>query len=144
MSNWFMQFFNAINRSLLQSSLHGILSRDTMLVEFAGKKSGKTFSTPVNYVRDDNTLVFTSRTARSWWKNLRGGAPVRVWVKGKPMTGHAQVFEDNVSVIAGLCVLVEHSPMFRRAFRLAVGQAPDANSLAPFAQNRVIVRIQLE
>jgi len=60
-----------------------LISRDTLLVEFIGAKSGKTFSTPVNYVRQGNPLFFTSRTDRTWWKNLRGGIPVRVWVQGR-------------------------------------------------------------
>jgi hypothetical protein len=143
MATGWMHVFDTVNTAILRSRWHGLISRDTMLVEFTGKKSGTTFSTPVNYVRQGNTLFFTSRTDRTWWKNLRGGVSVRVWVQGRGLTGHAYVDEEVVPVIASLRVIVEKSPMFRRAFKIT--QPSPANAeLAIAAQNRLVVRVELD
>ncbi len=50
-------------------------------------KADALISTPVNYVRDSardgDTLLITSKADRTWWKNLRGGAPVTLFMNGK-------------------------------------------------------------
>jgi len=49
-------WYNPIMMWVLRSPLHGMLSGSTMIITYTGRKSGQTFSTPVNYVRDGNVL----------------------------------------------------------------------------------------
>ena len=61
---------------LLRSPLHGLMNNSTMLITFAGRKSGKTYTTPLNYVRDDHTLQVVSpkdRTPAARRTNLTRG-----------------------------------------------------------------------
>jgi hypothetical protein len=44
------KLYNPIVSWLLRSPLQGLMSSSTMLITFAGRKSGKTYTTPVNYV----------------------------------------------------------------------------------------------
>jgi hypothetical protein len=89
-------FVNKVLGALLRSPLHGLLSKDILLVTFTGRKSGKTITTPVTYTQSgDALLVFTSSP---WWKNLRGGAPVRLQLRGREVAGVAQVSEDLATV----------------------------------------------
>jgi nitroimidazol reductase NimA-like FMN-containing flavoprotein (pyridoxamine 5'-phosphate oxidase superfamily) len=57
--------YNPFVIALLRSSLHRFMSG----------------STPVNYLRDGDTLLVVSSCEHIWWKNLRGGAPVAVRVR---------------------------------------------------------------
>jgi hypothetical protein len=43
-------------KRLLRSPLHGIVGRSFMLITFTGRKSGRAYTTPVQYVQDSNTL----------------------------------------------------------------------------------------
>lgn len=62
---------NKVMKLLLQSPFHGIVSRRIMLITFTGRMSGKSFTTPVTYVRDgDMVRVFSNQR---WWRNLAGG-----------------------------------------------------------------------
>ena len=76
------KLYNPIVSWLLRSPLQGLMSTSTMLITFSERKSGKTYTTPVNYVQDDHTLLVVSPKDRLWWRNLRGGAPVTVFVRG--------------------------------------------------------------
>ncbi len=69
MSNTFMLW-------LLSSPLHWIISGMTMVINFTGRKTGKSYRLPVDYRRVGDRLLTTSYKPRTWWRNLRGGAEV--------------------------------------------------------------------
>jgi deazaflavin-dependent oxidoreductase (nitroreductase family) len=78
---------------ILRSPLHGMVSKSVLLISFTGHKSGKTYTTPVDYSQDgDQVYIFTHA---NWWKNLRDGAPVTLRVRGRDYQGVAEpVAED--------------------------------------------------
>jgi hypothetical protein len=41
----------------LRSPLHGILSKNFLLINFTGRKSGRVFTTPVSYSQDDSAAL---------------------------------------------------------------------------------------
>ena len=54
-----------------------------MLITFTGRKSQRKFTTPVRYVAVDGVIrCFTSQN-NLWWRNLKGGAEVKLRVAGK-------------------------------------------------------------
>jgi F420H(2)-dependent quinone reductase len=130
--------------ALLRSPFHGLLSHNMLLIAFAGRRSGKTYTMPVSYARDGETIVIVSQADRSWWRNLHGGAPIRVRVQGKDATGYAESFETPKAVAAGLLVLLRQIPAFRKHVGIALtadGQPERPEDLARLVQGRVIVRI---
>jgi deazaflavin-dependent oxidoreductase (nitroreductase family) len=107
---------NHLVTSLLRNPvLSPLLSGHTLLVSVRGRKTGAIYTTPVNYVREGNTLLVLSRTDRTWWKNLRGGAPITVLLKGKEIQGTAEVIERNPDAVAW--VYGEWHPHPRNAVR---------------------------
>ena len=62
-----------------------------MLVSVAGRKTGRIYTTPVNYIRDGDALTVISRRYRTWWRNLRGGAPVTLRLRGRDLRGTGEV-----------------------------------------------------
>ncbi|MCB0144872.1 MAG: nitroreductase family deazaflavin-dependent oxidoreductase, partial [Caldilineaceae bacterium] len=74
---------NPMMKFILQSPLHRIASSQIMLITVTGRKSGKQYTTPVNFVEiddfeDEGLLSVVSHQHRTWWRNLRGGAPVTI------------------------------------------------------------------
>ena len=76
------RFVNPVVRAILRSRLHVLISRRVALLEYRGRRSGRRLTVPVNYRRDGDELRLVSSPGRVWWRNLRGGAPVRVLVRG--------------------------------------------------------------
>lgn len=70
MQNLLIKIGNPFMKTILRSPLHGLVSENVILITFTGRKSGKTYTTPVNYVRDGEALIILSHDDRTWWKNL--------------------------------------------------------------------------
>ncbi len=85
-----MKVANKIFIPLLRSPLHFLVSHGLMLITVTGRKTGKQYTTAVAYVRDGPRVVFFSGRDLLWIKNLAGGAPVRLRLRGKdlPATAH--------------------------------------------------------
>jgi len=135
---------NVFMKTILRSPLHGLVSENVMLITFTGRKSGKTYTAPVNYVRDGEGLIVLSHKDRTWWRNLRGRAPISVRLQGRELRGTGEVFEDPEAVAAGLLTLAQRSPSFQKYLNIELtseGQPRDPEALMWFAQTKVVVRI---
>ncbi len=66
-----------------------------MLVTFTGRKSGRTFTTPVRYVETEGVVRCFTSSENQWWRNLRGGADVVLRIKGKDLPYRAVAVENN-------------------------------------------------
>ena len=103
---WFMnKIANPFVHLILNSSLHGWLSGSIILITYQGRKSGKMYTVPVQYVQSDNILYIIPGAAgqKTWWRNLRGGAPVEVLMAGNNLRADAEVLsaEAHSAVIEG-------------------------------------------
>jgi hypothetical protein len=85
---------------LLRSPLHGVMSRDVMLLGVTGRRTGRRYTMPVSYLRDgDRVRAFTGREM-IWWRNLRDGAEVTVVIAGRARRGHAEAVAGDTDRIA--------------------------------------------
>jgi len=100
MSSTLYAIINPVVRTLLRSPFHGLMSRNTMLLEFSGRKSGKTYCTPVSYYQSENTVRCTTGKDNLWWRNLVEAGSVTVFLRGHRLTG-------KPTVILGGCEEVE-------------------------------------
>ena len=138
-------WFDPLINGILHSPLHGMLSSNTMLVQVTGRKTGKIFSTPVNYLRDGNCLWVISLRQRTWWHNLRDGAPMNVRLAGCLLPGLGEVMEDPQAVAESLQAYFQKTPRHARYFKIAL----DANNIPipldceKAAQEHVVVKISL-
>ena len=89
---------NTLATTILRSLWHGMRSDRLLLLTFTGRKSGKEFTTPMRYVQEGETVRIT--VVYPWWKNLLGGATVRVLLRGHMRTGTTEVLpEKNGEVV---------------------------------------------
>jgi len=139
------KLYNPIVISLLRSSLHGLMDNSTMLITFTGRKSGKTYTTPVNFVWDDHTLLVVSPRDRLWWRNLRGGETITVYVRGQSMKGIGRAFEGEEALKeGGLLTVLRKMPAYRRYWGVQLdenGEPGDIQDLLRVARTNTLVRI---
>ena len=110
------RFGNSCVRGILRSPVHGLLSRSVLLLTFRGRRSGRWFTTPVQYAARDGELVVVPGNAprKQWWRNLRGGASVRVRLRGRDLDADAELVEGAAADRA-LATYLERFPRARRA-----------------------------
>lgn len=137
---------NPLMKLLLRSPWHWVASNQILLITVTGRKSGKQYTTPVNYIREDDTLTVISHRHRTWWRNLRGGAPVIVYVRGKKLKATGQVFEEKTAVAERFYKYLQAFPQF--AEPLGVGldaeKQPIRADVETSAEGKVMVEIHLQ
>ncbi len=140
-----INIFNPLMIWLLRSPLHRIASKNTLLVPFFGRKSGKKYTTPVNYVLDGNVIFIISLRSRAWWKNLRRGTPVSVHMKGKVMETYGEVIEDSEKVTEQLMGYLQKVPQYAKYFKVDLNRNghPNPEDVAKAAQERVMILLRL-
>lgn len=91
--------FNALILRLRDSSPLGPwLRRSLTIVTYTGRRSGRTFSTPVGFRRDGDTVVIgvMMPDRKRWWRNFLGeGGPIMIELDGTDRTGHATAVQDD-------------------------------------------------
>ena len=129
-------WFNPIIASLLRSPFHTLISGNMMLITVRGRRSGRALTTPVNYVRHEEELLVVSFRGRTWWRNLRGGAPVELLLAGKQREVVASVAETDSEVVRGLAEVVGLSASYARPLAMGLDGAgrPKAHDLARAAE----------
>jgi hypothetical protein len=87
---------NGFNRGLdgLRTSrlLSPLLGRYLTAVSYTGRRTGRTFRTPVGYRRtgDVVTIHVMLANAKKWWRNFTGeGGPITLELPEGDRTGHA-------------------------------------------------------
>jgi deazaflavin-dependent oxidoreductase (nitroreductase family) len=143
--NYFMKIGNGTMKFLLRSPFHKLVSGNMMLVTVKGRKSGKAYTTPVNYIQDHQLVYVTSEKERTWWKNLRGGAEAVLRLRGQDLQATGEVVEDEPGVTAQLATYLAKAPQYARYFGIPL-DAEGKISLkdaAKAAKNRVCIIFQL-
>lgn len=135
------QVANPLMRRLLQSPLHFIVSKNTLLLCYKGRKSGRAYQTPVNYVADGDTLRVISFRERKWWRNLRGGVPATLFLRGQERAAWADAVEQETAVTTELQHLLPQAPHLAKY--LAIDETLPAEQIGRAAQTRIIVKLKL-
>jgi len=139
-------WFNPIMRALLRSPLHSLVSKNMMLMTYIGRKSGKSYTTPMNYLTIDQALYTISTRERVWWRNLRGGAEVSLRLQGKDVTARAESIEEMAEVARLLEQIFEADPRMAGYLKVRIGLdgTPNPEDIDRLAQEKVVVSMILK
>jgi len=91
--------FNQAVAALLRSPGVGPLLRSRLTtISYVGRRSGRTFTTPVEYRRAGEVVTIPVQfpDAKNWWRNfLDGEHPITVHLDGGDRTGRATARRDG-------------------------------------------------
>lgn len=114
--------FNAGVSVLLKNAWTGPwLGKGVTTVSYVGRRSGRTFSTPVAYRRDGDqvTILVDLPDGKNWWRNFTDdGGQVTLWLDGTDRIGHAVA---NRTGAAWAAVTVKLDPPTRPSTRSMQG-----------------------
>jgi deazaflavin-dependent oxidoreductase (nitroreductase family) len=149
---WFMNHIaNPFVRMILNSSLHGWMSAAVMLITYRGRKTGKEYTLPVQYVRDGQCIYIVPGMPerKTWWRSLRGGQPVRLRLAGKTLAARAETIDASSDPALAARVLEQYFRRFPPSARqhnvsMSSDGAFTPADLARTAQSMVLVRVDLD
>jgi hypothetical protein len=124
------------------------VSGSLLLIIYRGRKSGKDYTLPVQYARDGTTIYIVPGMPekKTWWRSMRGGAPVRLLLGGKALAGNAAVLEGGAAgAVPALAAYLKRFPAAATTGSLRPDAAGTFNpqDLSRLAQSMVVVEIKL-
>ena len=135
-------WYNPIIKLLLLSPLHGFASRDILLLEYIGRKSGKKYTVPLSYVKDEADYLMLSLRRRVWWRNMRSEMPVRMRVRGKWIEGVGQAVEERVTAAKDLGIYIQSQSYLAQHFDIRMEEGiPNPEDLFRETEKRLMVRV---
>lgn len=133
--NNFVAFF-------LRTPLHVFLG-NTMLLTVTGSRTGRKYSTPVDFYREGNILWVISNRNRTWWRNVRNSATVSLLLKGKMVNAFAEAEMDEKAVEKRLLRYLRHTPIAAKSLGIRMeNKIPNAADIARVAKDRLFIKIK--
>jgi hypothetical protein len=133
---------NPLVIALLRSPLHPITSRTNTLVTCRGRRTGRTLTVPLRYAEDETGLWLHAAKpeTKTWWRNLEGGAPVTVRLRGREVAAHARAIRgDGPLASEGVWAYYRRFP----ALAKSMGLSWEPSSVDRAAARTVMVRVDL-
>ena len=144
-----MSVGNTLTIGVLESPLHGMMSKGLLVLEYEGRRSGKRYEIPLQYIEDDETLYIWAgnATEKTWWRNFQKPTPVTVQLRGEEVAATASLVDDPGRRAELLRAYVDRYPYTTATGRPKfIGQRwhPTDDELVDLAQSTVMVAINPE
>jgi deazaflavin-dependent oxidoreductase (nitroreductase family) len=139
-----VRYFNPVTRLVLATPLHVVMSSRLLLLSFTGRKTGRSYTTPVSYVLEGSSLLVPGGGA--WWKNLGSGRPTRVRLRGVWTPVTPEVVTEPVALAEVMRRMLAANPAIGAftGIRLGSDGRPDADALERERRRGfVVVRLRL-
>lgn len=97
MLKWLNLSLNPLVKLILRSPLAFVLSGSVLLLTFIGRRSGRSFTTPVAYVRRGNRILVgvAAPETKKWWRNYKEPGEVMLRIGKRDLTGRAEAITDS-------------------------------------------------
>ena len=121
---------NSLIRTLLATPLLSrAVGRRLVTIYVVGRKSGRRYTIPVNYLRDGNDMIVG--TPFPWARNLRTGEPVEVRHLGRRRRADVVVYTDEAAVARYYDALCRDNGVFANLNKIALDSAgnPDPQDI---------------
>jgi deazaflavin-dependent oxidoreductase (nitroreductase family) len=149
---WFMnKIANPFVKLILRSPLHGWMSAALLLITYHGRKSGKEYTLPVQYVQDGEHVYIVPGFAEKkiWWRNLKGGADVQVTLKGQTKPGRGILLEreaDDAEILKAFGLYLRQFQPSAKMYnvRLEADGRFNADDLREAIKDILMIRVALK
>jgi deazaflavin-dependent oxidoreductase (nitroreductase family) len=150
-----MTFMNKIVNPMvgliLRSPLHGLMSGSLLIISCCGRKTGREYHLPVQYAQAGKILYIVPGMPerKTWWRNLKEAAPVKLTLRGQSLAGNAVVLKADTeadAIMEGFGVFLRRFPAMAKVnhIGLAADGSFNAEELREAAAKAVIIRVKLD
>jgi len=148
---WFMnKVINPLIHLILRSPLHKLMSNTLLVITYCGRKTGREYSLPVQYVQAGNTIYVVPGMPekKTWRRNLKEAAPVQLTVRGQAMAGMAVMLKpetDSEAILESFGMYLRQFPALIKGYHIGVEADGNFNvkDLQQAARQAVIIRVEV-
>ena len=139
------RWLNSLMRLMLRTpGLQQLVGRSTALLTFVGRRSGKTYTTPISYAQQGDRVILTCHTSRQWWRNLGSNPRVQLRLAGKDILGEAFVVDGDVALELFLAFIRKQRMVARASGISFESGTPNEKQAAAALEDTVVVSVRLD
>ena len=141
------KWFNGMMGALLRTpGVQSWIGNAIALLTVTGRRTGKSYTTPVTYYREGDTVIVITKKFRNWWRNLAERPEVEVRLKGRTFRGHARASIGDEAELPVFAKFLENRRLDAKAYGVTLTpegriHRDEARALLP---QIVLVRITLD
>lgn len=122
--------------------IQSVVGQGVALLTFEGRRTGKRYTIPVSYQREDDTVTIITKRPRNWWRNFETPSEVEIRLAGRQYTGKAHVDTDDSGNLRFMTDYLARRPIDAKAFGLS-RDALTEERIARVLPHLVIIRIAI-
>lgn len=136
-------FINSIMKEMLTTpGIQALVGQGVALLTFTGRKTGKTYTIPVSYHREDDTVTVVTKRARAWWRNFETTHEIKVRLAGRDYSGKAEAKTGEADALEFMTDYLEKRPIDAKAYGLARNEIT-REKVARILPHIVLIRIAI-
>jgi len=128
--------------ALTTPGIQSMVGQGVALLTFTGRKTGKSYTIPVSYYREDDTVTVITKRMRTWWRNFEPPAEVGMRLAGHDYWGKAQIEPDEGDVLDFMVDYLGKRPIDAKAYGLAKDELT-RDKVARIIPHIVVIRIAI-
>ena len=128
--------------ALTTPGLQGMIGQGVALLTFAGRKTGKHYTIPVSYRRDDDVVTVITKRQRKWWHNFETPLEVELRLAGRSFAGKAEARSSDEETLELMVDYLSKRPIDAKAYGLKKDEVT-REKIARILPHIVVIRIEI-
>jgi hypothetical protein len=122
--------------------LQSMIGQGVALLSFKGHKTGKPYTIPVSYQREDDVVTIITKRQRNWWRNFESSKDVELRLAGRDYIGEAEIEPDDPDTLEFMVEYLEKRPIDAKAYGLAKDEVT-REKIARIIPHIVVIRVTI-
>lgn len=119
-----------------------MVGQGVALLSFKGRRTGKAYTIPVSYHRQDDIVTIITKRQRRWWHNFESPMEVELRLAGSDHIGKAQIEVDNADTLEFMTDYLSQRPIDAKAYGLAKDEIT-REKIARIIPHIVVIRVTI-
>ena len=128
--------------ALTVPGLRSTVGQNVAVLTFTGRRTGKSYTIPVSYYREDDLVTVITKRARRWWHNFETPIEVELRLAGSMYTGKAWITNDDGEILEFMTGYLEKRPIDAKAYGLKKDEI-NKEKIALILPHLVVIRIEV-
>jgi len=129
--------------ALTVPGIQAMVGQGVALLMFTGRKTGKAYTIPVSYHREDAVVTVITKRQRNWWRNFETPTEVGLRLAGREYTGKAHIREGETETLEFMTEYLEKRPIDAKAYGLAKDEIT-RDKIAQIVPKIVVIDIEID
>lgn len=105
--------------ALTVPGIENMVGQGVALLTYTGRRTGATYTIPVSYHREGDTVTVITKKQRHWWHNFEAPTEVELRLAGHTYAGKAQIETGDTDTLDFMTEYLKKRPIDAKAYGLA-------------------------